>query len=182
MTVTAQLNVTPDGFCNHEDVAIDDDFMAFAVDCLAPADRLLLGRITFEMFASYWPAAARDASLPIWEQRLGQAIDGIDRTVASRTLTGTDWPGTAILPHLDEDSARTLARDGHLLIFGSPSIIAQFAGWGLLDTLLLSVHPVLGRRGLRPFDGTVPEGMTCVSDRQTGAGVRTYRFTAGHHG
>ena len=176
MTVTAQINVTPDGFCNHDGVAVDDGFMAFAVDCLTPADRLLLGRKTFELFAAHWPAAARDTSLPAWEQRLGQAIDGIDRIVASRTLTKVEWPGTSILSDLDRDSARSLAENGELLIFGSPSIIGQFAGWGLLDRLLLTVHPVLGRQGVRLFGGTAPEDMTCDADWQTGAGVRTYRF------
>ena len=64
MAITAQINVTPDGFCNHDDVVIDDDFMKFAVDIIEKAERLVLGRKTYELFKEHWPAAAKNPSEP----------------------------------------------------------------------------------------------------------------------
>lgn len=178
MPVAAQLNVTPDGFCNHDDVAIDDRFMAFAVQCLEGADRLLLGRKTYDLFVAYWPAAARNASLPEWEQTLARSIDAIDKVVVSRSMTASDWGTTSVLADLDEDSARALSMSGRTLILGSPSLIAQFAEWGLLDELMLSVHPVMGRDGMRLFDGSVPAGMFFDHQFPSGSAVTTYRFVS----
>ena len=174
--VTAQINVTADGFCNHDDVAIDDDFMRFAATCIDEADRLVLGRKTYDLFVAHWPAAAKDKSLPEAEQALGRAIDGTPRTVVSRSLAHSDWAGTDLLADLDADRAATLAASDDLLILGSPSIIDQFAGWGLLDRLLLSVHPLLGRSGHRLFEKGHAEGMIYVGSTSTGADIRTLEF------
>ena len=178
MGIAAQLNVTPDGFCNHPDVDIDDAFMEFAVRCLDEADRLLLGRRTYDLFVGHWPEAARDPSLPAWEQRLGQAIDGIDRLVVSRDMTGSDWGDTAILHDFTEESARRLGAEATTLVLGSPSIIAQLAAWGALDRLMLSVHPVMGGQGVRPFEGFAPQGMAFERVVETGANIMTYVFVA----
>ncbi|TDH34198.1 hypothetical protein E2A64_16075 [Pseudohoeflea suaedae] len=177
MSVTAQLNVTPDGFCNHDDVVIDDDFMRFAVDCVEACQTLVLGRKTYELFVAHWPDAANDTSLPEWEQRLGRAIDGTPRTVVSNSLSGSDWKGTSILRDLNPASAEHVRRSGAVLVLGSPSIIAQFAGWGLLDNVLLSVHPVMGRTGTRPFAKFAPEEMHFARSYPTGPKVMTFEFT-----
>ena len=176
MTVTAQLNVTPDGYCNHDDVMIDDAFMRFAVDCLEACQTLVLGRKTYELFVAHWPRAATDTSLPEWEQKLGRAIDSTPRTVISNTLTRSDWKRTSIERELDRQSAERIRQSGNTLILGSPSIIAQFAGWGLLDRLLLSVHPVIGGTGVRPFAAFAPEPMRFVRSFPTGPDVMTFEF------
>ncbi|MBX7482135.1 dihydrofolate reductase family protein [Qipengyuania qiaonensis] len=177
MPVTAQLNVTPDGFCDHDDVVIDDDFMRFAIACLDEAQRLVLGRKSYELFVSHWPKAAHDKTLPEMEQKLGQAIDGIDRTLVSRSLETSDWTGTTILPELDRAAAEKLRSQGDILILGSPSVIDQFAQWRLLDRLLLSVHPTMGGNGKRLFDGRIPSEMKFVRGFETGADVRTFEFS-----
>lgn len=176
MPVTAQLNVTPDGFCNHDDVVIDDEFMRFAVGCLEASQTLVLGRKTYELFVAHWPRAANDTSLPEWEQKLGRAIDGTPRIVISNSLAGSDWNGTSIQRNLDRDSAEHIRQSGAVLVLGSPSIIARFAGWGLLDTLLLSVHPVTGGEGVRPFATSAPEAMRYVRSSRTGRDVMTFEF------
>ena len=176
MPVTAQLNVTPDGFCNHDDVVIDDAFMRFAIDCLERSQRLVLGRKSYELFVAHWPQAARNKSLPEMEQKLGQAIDGIERTLVSRSVEASDWPGTTILSELDRDAAGKLRSEGDILILGSPSIIDQFARWGLLDRLLLSVHPTIGGTGKRLFEDQMPAEMEFAREFETGANVKTFEF------
>lgn len=178
MSLTAQLNVTPDGFCNHADVVIDDQFNAFAVQCLEEADRLLLGRKTFDLFAGHWPRAAKDASLPEGEQRLARAIDDIEKLVISRSLSESDWKPTSILSDFDEPAARSLSRSGRTIVLGSPSIISQLAAWGALDRLMLSVHPVMGQQGARLFDELVPKTLVFEREFPTGSSVRTYVFAA----
>ena len=176
MSATAQLNVTPDGFCNHDNVAIDDDFMRFAVDCILASDCLLLGRKTYQLFADHWPQAARNQTLPEWERKLGKAIDETPRIVASESLAESDWEGTSFCLRLDRDAAKSMCVTRDVLILGSPSIISQFAHWGLLDRLYLSVHPLMGRTGMRLFAASAPAAMQFVRSFQTGAEVKTFEF------
>lgn len=176
MAITAQINVTPDGFCNHDDVVIDDDFMKFAVDIIEKAELLVLGRKTYELFNDHWPAAAKNPSLRKWEQNLGKAIDKTERIVISSTLSSSDWAGTTFWPTIDEERAATLQSGPDALVFGSPSIINQFLHRGILSTLLLSVHPVMGGSGTRLFDGLRTGRMEYHSDYETGRSVRTFEF------
>ena len=175
MPLHAQLNVTPDGFCNAEDVVADDDFMNFATDLIDGADRIVLGRRTYELFVVHWPAAARDSTLSLAEQRLGRAIDETPRTVVSRSMTGSAWARTVVLSDLTAESARELAQGGTALILGSPSIITQVAEWGLLDRLHLTAHPVMGGDGVRPFDRP-PASLTAAGRSELPSGVTDFRF------
>ncbi|KLE35138.1 dihydrofolate reductase family protein [Aurantiacibacter luteus] len=176
MPVTAQLNTTPDGFCRHDAVVADDEFMHFAADLIDAHDRVVLGRTTYDLFVAHWPAAARDSSLSEAEQRLGRAIDQTPRTIVSHGMIGSDWQGTEILDALNADSAAELAERGKALILGSPSIIAQFADWGLLDELRLTVHPVMGEHGVRPFERGQPQGLIAAGEHRLASGVTDFRF------
>ena len=176
MSVTAQINVTPDGFCDAESVVADDDFSGFAADLIQRHDRLVLGRKTYELFVAHWPAAAHDHNLSPAEQRLGRAIDGTPRVLVSRSMTQSDWSGTEIVAELDRDVAADLAQGDRLLILGSPSIIGQFAQWGLLDALHLTVHPVMGGGTQRLFDGESPARMAVAGRSALPSGVTDFRF------
>ena len=178
MAMTAQLNVTPDGFCHHADVVVDDAFMEFAVRCLEESDCLLLGRKTYDLFRDHWPRAAQDAGLPPWETRLARNIDDIDKMVVSRSMTGSVWQPTSIIVDLNEDTARSISATRRTIVLGSPSVIFQLARWGVLDQLMLTVHPVMGREGVRAFAGPAPATMKFEHDFPTGAS-RTYVFVSG---
>lgn len=155
----AQINVTPDGFCNHDAVIADDDFMAFAAALVEEADVLLLGRHSHDLFAAHWPQAAQCPDTGPAEARLARAIDGTQRIVASRRMKSSVWPGTTILPEMTEHSLTDLIAGQNALLLGSPSIVSQLAGWDLIDRYIFSVHPLLAGAGVRMFNAGEASGL-----------------------
>ena len=53
------INVTLDGCCDHRVMIPDEDLHRNAVENLAQADALLLGRVTYEMMEAGWRSPAR---------------------------------------------------------------------------------------------------------------------------
>ena len=177
-TISASINVTPDGFCNHDDVIADDEFARIGARTAADADRLLLGRNTYELFEPYWPRAARDESLPPAQRDLGKAIDGTPRTVVSRSMEVSHWAGTDILRDFDAASAGRLAEQEDVLVFGSPSIIRQLGEWDVLDRLWIFVHPMLSGSGVRLFEPGLASapGLNLKELSGLASGVQIFEF------
>ena len=158
MPITASINVTPDGFCNHDDVAADADFMTCEAALIESADYVVLGRKTYELFAAYWPQAARNPELDEAEIRLARAIDDTPRLVVSRSLNGSDWEGTTILADFDRALADEWSGRGRLIVLGSPSIFTQLSAWDLIDRYHFVIEPFVGGRGARLFEPTERAG------------------------
>ena len=62
--VIHSINVTVGGSCDHTEAVADEEHHRYALDLLTSADAVLFGRNTFDLFASFWPAAADKADLP----------------------------------------------------------------------------------------------------------------------
>jgi hypothetical protein len=53
------INVTPDGFCNHQDSVVGDDWMLFINDVTEQMGTAMFGRVTYKLFEEYWPHLCR---------------------------------------------------------------------------------------------------------------------------
>ena len=58
-TATFSINVTLDGYVNHQEGIADDETHAFFTRLMDEGGAMLWGRVTYEMMESYWPAVAR---------------------------------------------------------------------------------------------------------------------------
>lgn len=152
MPITASINVTPDGFCNHDDVVADDDFLHFEAGLIEASDRVVIGRRTYDLFVAHWPDAARDDQLSEAERRLACAIDETPRLVISHSLDGSDWNGTTILKDFDRTVASELARQEDLIVLGSPAIFTQLSQWDCIDRYHFVVEPIVSGHGHRLFE------------------------------
>ncbi|MHB1317373.1 MAG: dihydrofolate reductase family protein [Anaerolineae bacterium] len=128
---------------------------------------LLLGRRTFEIFASYWPHQE-------------SPINDATKYVASNTLTEHPWQKTIILNGDVVEKIRALKQqDGRdLQVHGSGALIQTLLAHDLVDELWLKIFPVTLGAGQRLFaQGTVPAAFTLVEVSSTPAGVivATYR-------
>lgn len=150
----SSINITPDGFCGHSDVVADEEHHQFAIDLMKSVDTVLFGRITYQLFESYWPLAAKDTSLskPMFE--FAQLIDNVNKVVASKSLTNVHWKKTTILKDINEDSINGLKRKAKtdILIFGSPGLISVLTNLGLIDEYYFSVQPLIVGNGKRLFE------------------------------
>jgi dihydrofolate reductase len=128
-----------------------EEMTAFGVAQLRAADTLLLGRVTYEAFARYWPSAGEGEFAPL--------MNDIDKVVVSRTLEDDDiiWQNTRVARGdlAEEVTALKQAPGSDIAVSGSVELVGSLMQLGLLDRLQLEVHPiVLGPAGGRAiFDG-----------------------------
>jgi len=112
------------------------------------ADALLLGRRTYQLFASYWPAA--DPGDP----RTGH-LNEQPKYVASSTLTDLRWNNSVRIEGDLAEVVRDLkSRHREIGLWGSTTVISQLLHADLIDEFVLLVHPILLGPGKRLFDST----------------------------
>lgn len=152
----------------------DAAFGEFIVGVFARAGAFLLGRGTYEIFASYWPRIT-DPNDPI-----AGPLNRLPKYVASRSLERADWSGTTILRDPAADVPR-LARelgDRELQVHGSPGLAQTLLRQGLVDELNLVLAPITLGAGKRLFaDGVAPAAFALTGSRTTASGlaILTYR-------
>ena len=125
---------------------------------------LLLGRKTFELFASYWPQHEDE----------GAGINNATKYVASNTLTTHEWRKSVFLKGNVVDEIKQLKQqDGpDLQVHGSSNLIQTLLANGLADEFWLKIFPVTLGSGKRLFDqGTLPAAYTLVESQSSPHGV-----------
>ncbi len=133
----------------------------------------LLGRGTYQIFASYWPKVTDPA------HTIAAALNKLPKYVASKTLDRVDWSGSTLIRDVEGEVARLKQQPGgELQVHGSPGLAQTLLQKGLVDELNLIVFPIILGAGKRLFgSGTVPTAFELVSSRTTPSGVifSTYR-------
>jgi dihydrofolate reductase len=126
-----------------------------------PAD-LLLGRKTFEIFASFWPEHE-----DIWP-----GINDMTKYVMSNTMTKSDWKNSVFLKSL-ADIEKIKKTDGSdLHVSGSGQLIQLLLKNDLVDELWLLIHPLTLGTGKKLFgDGTIPAAFTLTESLVSPTGV-----------
>ena len=100
------LNVTPDGFCDHGAVVADEEHHKVINDLMRTADTVLLGRITFQLFESHWPAIAKTKAGTDAVVEFAGLIDNAAKIVFSKSLQKVDWQNSTIFPEINGDELR----------------------------------------------------------------------------
>ncbi|MGW0488225.1 dihydrofolate reductase family protein [Streptomyces olivaceus] len=153
---------------------VDDEEVGTAVaGWYERSDAMLLGRKTYEIFASYWPTA--DPADPFTDR-----MNGMHKYVASRTLTSVDWRNSTLLEGDVAEAVRRLkASDGgDINVVGSGDLAQTLMRHGLVDEYRLTIHPVIVGTGKRLFaDGAIPTALAPVGVSTTKGGtvVGVYR-------
>ena len=125
---------------------------------------LLLGRKTFEIFASYWPQHPEE----------GAGINEATKYVASNTLKEHEWQTTVFLSgNVPEEIRKLKEQDGpELQVHGSANLIQTLLEHDLVDELWLKIFPVTLGMGKRLFDqGTIAAAYTMVDSKTSPSGV-----------
>jgi dihydrofolate reductase len=115
------------------------------------AEALLMGRITYERLASYWPGASDDAGF-------AQKINTMPKYVVSSTLEEPGWENTTVLRGSVIPQVLML-RDqlqGDILVPGSAQLVGTLFEEELLDQLRMMVYPVFLGTGKRLFSDDTP--------------------------
>ena len=143
---------------------------------MAESDCMLLGRVTYEEFASYWPNQASDGEAG----ELADFMNDTPKYVVSSTLDAADWKKTTLIDgnHAVEELTSLKQQPGKdISITGSGTLVRTLLRDGLLDELRLLVHPIVVGHGKRLFDegDQVPLTLTDSKAFSTGVLSLTYR-------
>lgn len=146
----------------HHDPAVGEAIME------AHGDRfdLLLGRRTYDIFASYWPKAEPSP--------MADSLNRATKHVVTHRPDSLDWgPAEAVGPDVVAGIGRAKAKDGpRLILWGSSTVTPVLLEHGLADEVLLLVFPVLLGVGKRLFaDGAPPRELALTGSRAAASGV-----------
>ena len=126
-----------------------------------PAD-LLLGRKTFEIFASFWPDHE-----DIWP-----GVNDMTKYVMSNTMTKSDWKNTIFLKSLADIEKLKNSEGRAIHVNGSGELIQLLLTNDLVDELWLLIHPLTLGTGKKLFgNGTMPAAFTLTESLATPTGV-----------
>lgn len=133
----------------------------------------LLGRRSYEFFASRWPTRTGP---------LADRLNELPRYVVSSTLTDPAWAGTRVLRG---DVATRVAElkqqvEGDIVVPASHRLGRELLRHDLVDELRVVVFPVVLGAGERLFDGVpTPLPLRLVATRPVGAGLVHLTYEVG---
>ena len=129
----------------------DAEFNAFVADNASGEGRLLFGRITYELMASYWPTPIAFKNDPI----VAEGMNRMPKVVFSRTLENVTWSNTKLVKGDIVSAIRKMKEEpgAGMAILGSGSIVSQLAAEGLIDEYQMMMNPVVLGNGRTMFDG-----------------------------
>lgn len=142
-----------------------DDIMDTRVQA-SPFD-LLLGRLTYDIFAAYWPNHKE-------EERWGKPFNSAKKYVVSRKSFKLPWSNSELITgNVVAEIKKLKNSDGpDLLMYGSGNLIQTLLGHNLIDRMHIWILPVTIGTGKKLFaEGTQPERFKPVDFKITTTGI-----------
>jgi dihydrofolate reductase len=171
---TAGLFIALDGVVEAPDQwhfpYFNDEMGAAVGGQLGSADTILLGRGTYDSFASAWPdreaGGGEDAE---FAKKLGDTR----KVVVSRQPLQFTWRNSEQLKGDLTEAVTALKNEpgGDIGISGSVSVVRQLLTAGLLDELHLLLHPIVVGKGMRLFDESESVPLKLLSSQTFETGV-----------
>lgn len=174
--VIAGLFISLDGVTESPDKwqfeHFDAEMMASMEAHIAAEDTVLLGRVTYQEWAPYWPTST--------DEPYASHINNTPKVVVSTTLDKVEWKNSTLIKgSLAEQIAKLKQQPGkNIGVAGSPTLVQSLLQNDLLDELTLMIHPVVVGSGKRLFkDGGDLKRLRLVGSKTTSTGVAilTYR-------
>src|SRR3989344_7689340 len=125
---------------------------------------LLLGRKTYDIFASYWPHHS--------ENWLG--VNEAKKYVVSHEDMKLEWENSILLKeNVVEEIKKLKQQDGpDLKVWGSGNLVQTLMKHDLVDELWLKIFPITLGKGKRLFaEGTIPSAFELIDSKVSPTGV-----------
>jgi len=157
------MNLSIDGYfegANH-DISwhnVDDEFNKFAVEQLSEADLFLFGRRTYQLMESFWPKAAKDATMSKEDLEIARLINHTNKIVFSRTLDKVEekenWKNVKLVRAFDPEEIKRLKQQpGKDIGVGGSDLAVSFIKAGLIDEFRFMINPIVIGDGTPIFKG-----------------------------
>jgi dihydrofolate reductase len=145
------------------------------VGTLAKPYDLLLGRKTYDIFASYWPNVPAD-------NRIGPVFTKANKYVLTGGSAKLEWANSHKLRNIDELKKVKAEEGSDIVLWGSSTLYPQLLDANLIDRLLLLICPIVLGKGKRLFGNTSHQvALKLMKSEVTSTGViiATYEQTPG---
>jgi dihydrofolate reductase len=152
----------------------DDGFFPTIGSLFSGDYDLLLGRRTYDIFASYWPYVEGDGV------EMGKAFTRAGKHVLTRGNPPLDWENSHRLTGVEDVAALKRSDGPDLIIQGSSTLYPPLLAAGLIDRLILMIFPVTIGKGKRLFgEGTPTIGLRLTDHKITDKGTMIATYEPG---
>lgn len=183
------MNVTLDGYMSGPNCELDWHFQSWDADMgarlareLSKADTILLGRVTYQAMAKYWPAKALDLLSSRADMEFALMMNDHHKVVYSQTLETTSWDNSRLINGaIGSEIARLKQspQDKDIIIYGSGKLVATLMQLGFVDEYHLWVHPVILGKGKPLFrELQQPSSLQLLGTKAFDTGVVLLRYKA----
>jgi dihydrofolate reductase len=140
-----------------------DDHRRYISEEFQTAGAFLLGRVTYQNFAEYWPTVTDE------EDEIARALNSLPKYVASTTLNDAGWDGTTVIKSdVAKEVAKLKEQPGRdILVVGSSGLAQTLMQQDLIDEYRLWLHPVVLGSGKQLFRAGAPATTLRLVDSKT---------------
>lgn len=145
-----------------------EDRQNYIKENVLTSDAFLVGRVTYEMLASYWPNQKNN------EMGIADRLNSAPKYVVSSTLKKAEWNNSTIINEdVVEEVTKLKQQPGQdILMFGSATLVQSLMEADLIDEYRFLVHPTIMGGGKRFFkEGMVATKLKLVKTKTLNSGV-----------
>jgi dihydrofolate reductase len=166
--VILSINVSLDGFADHDVAIADDELHYFYINRLNELDAVLFGRVTCRLFEEFWPLAPVDPQSTASVVDFAYKINAIPKVVFSNTLKTVEWNNTRLVHGSPEEEVTQMKQQpGKGLSVGGIRLAQSLIRAGLIDEYWFLVQPVVRGSGRRPFGGLIQRANLGLAESKT---------------
>lgn len=163
----------------------NEEIGKFKDDELFASDALLLGRVTYQIFADAWPSLTDEDNWKMIKEAGGEAgampegnpfadrMNSIPKFVVSTTLENVAWNNSRLIKgNVAEEVSRLKQQPGKdTLIYGSAELVNALMRYDLIDEFRLLLYPVVLGSGKHLFQEGTNKTLSLVETRSFSSGV-----------
>ena len=151
------------------------DVRAWKVASLAKVGTHIMGRVTYEQMAQYWPGESGEYAT---------SMNTLPKVVFSKTLPAADWADSRIARGdlAEEIAALRSESGGEIMAHGGAAFVQALSRLGLIDEYRLVILPVAVGDGLPLFKGLAEPLRLELAEAESfpdGTAIHVYRPLTG---
>ncbi len=178
--VVAGLFITLDGVAENPgqwQETFDEDMGAELGAFLPTVEAILMGRVTYQEWAAYWPGMPDDAP----DGGFAQFLNHTPKYVVSTTLSQVQWGNaqniTLIRGNLVQEIGKLKNQPGkNIAVQGSPRLVNALLQHDLLDELTLYIHNVVAYEGKPLFAEGTLKRLDLIEAKPTRSGIMIVKY------
>lgn len=154
---------------------LSDDVAETIQAQIQDAGDILLGRVTYDIFAASWPSRTHN------EFGVADKLNSAPKWIVSSTLEKVDWNNsTLIKDHIVEEITRLKQLPGgDIVTIGSAGLVGTLMQNDLIDEYRFLIHPIVLGKGKRLFPDGVNLALKLVETKPFSSGVVLLRYQPG---